>query len=61
MEAVHPPKPLKELRMKMEFLGVGGNLYLSKLVTDGQAKILFLKREFHMEILFDDIRPANIK
>lgn len=58
MEAVHPPKPLKELRMRMEFQQIEDALFLSRLVTDGLAKILLLKREFHAEIRFDDIRPG---
>jgi len=58
MEAIHPPKPLKELRMRMEFEEAGGDLYLSKLVTDGLAKILLLKRQFHMEIRFEEILQA---
>jgi len=58
MEAVHPPKPLKELRMRMEFVTVDDDLFVSHLVTDGLAKILLFKRVFHVEIRFDDIRPA---
>jgi hypothetical protein len=58
MEAVHPPKPLKELRMRMEFQQIEDALFLSRLVTDGLAKILLFKREFHMEIRFDNIRLA---
>ena len=58
MEAVHPPKPLKELRFRMEFVEIDDDLYVSQLVTDGLAKILLLKREFHVEIRFDDIHPA---
>ena len=57
--AIHPPKPLKELRLRMEFKEIGDNLFVSRLLTDGLAKILLLKREFHMEINFDDIRPAS--
>ncbi len=55
MVAIHPPKPLKELRMKMEFVEIDDDLFMSHLVTDGLAKILLLKREFHMEMRFDDI------
>jgi len=58
MEAVDPPIPLKELRMRMEFQQIGDQLFLSRMVTDGLAKILLLKREFQMEIRFDDISPA---
>jgi len=58
MESVHPPKPLKKLRLRMEFVEIDDGLFVSRLVTDGLAKILLLKREFHAEIRFDDIRPA---
>lgn len=59
MAAVHPPKPLKELRLRMEFEEIGNDLFMSRLMTDGLAKILLLKREFHVEIHFEDIRPAS--
>ena len=59
MEAIHPPKPLKALRLKMEFVEIDDDLFMSHLVTDGLAKILLLKREFHMEMRFDDISPAT--
>ena len=59
MEAIHPPKPLKELRLRMEFVEIDDELFMSHLVTDGLAKILLLKREFHMEMRFDDISRAK--
>ncbi len=58
IEAVHPPKPLRELRLRMEFDLVNDEVFVSGLETDGLAKILLLKREFHVDIRFDDIRPA---
>ena len=58
MESLHPPKPLKELRMRLEFVRIDGELFMSRLVTDGLAKILLLTREFHMDLHFNDIRPA---
>jgi len=58
MEALHPPKPLKELRMRMEFDRIDGEVFMSRLVTDGLAKILLLTREFHMDVRFNDISPA---
>jgi len=58
MESLHPPKPLKELRMRLEFDRIDGELFMSRLVTDGLAKILLLTREFHMDLQFDDIRPV---
>lgn len=57
MEAVHPPKPLKELRLRMEFNRINDDVFVSRLVTNGLAKILFLTREFHMDLRFDDIHP----
>lgn len=60
MTAVHPPKPLKDLHMRMRFEKVANELFMSRMVTDGLAKILLLKREFHVEIQFDDIRPEGI-
>jgi hypothetical protein len=59
MEALHPPRPLKELRMRLEFDRIEGEVFTSRLVTDGLAKILLLTREFHMDLRFDDIRPAS--
>ena len=59
MEAVYPPKPLKELRVRLEFDRIDGEVFMSRLVTDGLAKILLLTREFHMDLHFDDIRPAS--
>jgi hypothetical protein len=59
MEALHPPRPLKELRMRLEFDRIEGEVFTSRLVTDGLAKILLLTREFHMDLRFVDIRPAS--
>ena len=59
IEALHPPRPLKELRMRLEFDRIEGEVFTSRLVTDGLAKILLLTREFHMELRFDDIRPGS--
>ena len=59
MEALHPPKPLKELRVRLEFDRIDGEVFMSRLVTDGLAKVLLLTREFHMDLRFDDIRPAS--
>jgi hypothetical protein len=59
MEALYPPKPLKALQLRLEIDEVAGELYVSRMVTDGLAKILLLKREFHMEMRFDDIRRGK--
>jgi hypothetical protein len=45
--------------MRLEFQQIGEQLFLSRIVTDGLAKILLLKREFHMEMHFDDISWAE--
>jgi hypothetical protein len=59
MEATQPPKPLKKLYLRTEFQRIGETLYLTHMETDGLASLLLLKREFHMELTFDDIRPAT--
>ena len=33
--------------------------YRARMVTDGLARVLLMQREFHMDLRFDDIRPAN--
>jgi hypothetical protein len=59
MTAVHAPKPLKRLATRLEFRSVGDTIYVSRMVTDGLARVLLMQREFHMDLRFDDIRPAN--
>ena len=44
--------------MRMEFDRIDGEVFMSRLVTDGLAKILLLTREFHMDVRFNDISPA---
>ena len=44
--------------MRLEFDRIGGEIFMSRLVTNGLAKVLLLTREFHMDLRFDDIRPA---
>jgi hypothetical protein len=43
----------------LEFDRIDGEVFMSRLVTDGLAKVLLLTREFHMDLHFDDIRPAS--
>ncbi len=38
---------------------IEGDLFMSHLVTDGLAKILLFKREFNMEMRFDDINRGE--
>lgn len=59
MTAVHAPKPLKKLAIRLEFTLQGDDLFVSRMVTDGLAKVLMMQREFHMDLRFEDIRPAG--
>jgi hypothetical protein len=59
MAAVHPPKPLKKLGIRLEFARQGEHIYVTRMVTDGLAKVLLMQREFHMDLRFEDIRPAG--
>lgn len=58
MEAIHPPKPLKKLTMRFEFIPLGNDVFVARMVTDGLAKVLLMQREFHMDMRFDDIQPT---
>jgi len=60
MEAVRPPKPLREIRMRMEFERVGEGVYLRRLTTEGKAKVLLMKREFQMEMTVSDLVPLGM-
>jgi len=57
-ELLAPPGPLKEMRLRIELRRVGDILYTSRMVTDGLAKILLIKRRFHADVRFEDLRPA---
>lgn len=59
LTVVHPPKPLKEFRIVMEFERRGDAVYNTRMVTDGLAKVLFMKREFHVDVHWTEIRPAG--
>lgn len=59
MEAVRPPKPVREIRMRLEFERVGEGVYLRRLTTEGKAKVLLMKREFQMEMTVSDLVPAS--
>ncbi len=60
MTAVHAPKPLKRLAIRLEFTLQGDDLFVSRMVTDGLAKVLMMQREFHMDLRFEDIRPDQV-
>ena len=59
MTAVHAPKPLKKLAIRLEFNPQGDDIFVSRMVTDGLARVLMMQREFHMDLRFEDIRPAG--
>lgn len=59
MTAVRAPKPLKRLAIRVEFRPQGGEIYVSRMVTDGLARVLMMQREFHMDLRFESIRPAD--
>lgn len=59
MDALDPPKPVRELKMRLEFERVGTGVYLKRMVTDGKAKILLMKRDFHMEMTVSNLAPAG--
>ena len=59
MTALDPPKPLQELELRSQFETIQGDLYVSQFETIGLAKVLLLKREFHLTMRFEDIQPAK--
>ncbi len=61
MEILDPPKPVRELKMRLEFERVGTGVYLKRMVTDGRAKVLLMKRDFHMEMTVSNLAPAGLE
>ena len=59
MTAVHAPKPLRSLSIRLEFRPQGDDIFVSRMVTDGLARVLMMQREFHMDLRFEDIQPAG--
>ena len=59
LDVFEPPKPLRELKVRMEFERVGEGVYMSRMVTDGRVKILLMKRIFHMEMTVSDVESAG--
>jgi len=53
-----PPGPLEKMHLRIELARKGELLYTSRMVTDGLAKILLLKRRFHADVRFEDLEPA---
>jgi hypothetical protein len=58
MTAVHAPKPLKRLEIRIEFATRDKQTYVSRMVTEGLAKVLMIQREFHTDLRFEDIQPS---
>ena len=59
MTAVQPEKPLKELSIRFEFSRLGDDVFVSRVHTNGLAKVLLIKRRFDAEIVFSDVKPAR--
>ncbi len=59
IEALDPPKPVRELKMRMEFKRVGTGVFLKRMITDGKAKMLLMKRDFHMEMTVSNLTPVG--
>jgi len=59
LEVVKPPKPLKSMRVLLEFERRGGVVYVTRMVTDGLASVLLMKREFHVDVHWTDIEPRQ--
>lgn len=57
LELISPPRPLKNLALHMEFERQDDTVYATRMVTDGLAKILLMKREFHVDVRWSEIRP----
>ena len=54
-----PEKPLRELIVRMEFARAGETLYVRRLITQGRAKVLLMKRRFRMEMTMTEVHPAE--
>lgn len=59
LEVSDPPKPLKRLKIVMEFERQGDRIFAVRMVTDGFAKVLLMKREFHVDVNWTGIRPEG--
>jgi len=60
-DVIKPPKPMREFHLRMEFKRIGDLLVMHRMSTEGRVKILLMKRNFHMEMRFDDIRVARVQ
>ena len=59
MTAITPPKLMKELRMRTEFARSGDLIYINKMDTRGVVKVLFLSREFVMDMRVSDLKVTT--
>ena len=59
MTAITPPKLMKELRLRTEFARSGDLLYINQLDTRGVVKVLFLTREFVMDMRVSDLKVTT--
>lgn len=57
-EVIKPPKPMRECHLRMKFERVGDLLVMHRMSTEGRVKILLMKRKFHMEMRFEEIKVA---
>lgn len=55
LDVVRAPKPMKALKVKMEFVRLDEVIFMNRMVTDGRVKVLLMKRNFHMEMTFSDL------
>ena len=53
-----PPKPLRSFHVRVELAREGALLYTARMVTDGLAKVLLIKRRFHADMRFTNLRIA---
>ena len=59
LDVLETSKPLRELKVRMEFERIGEGVYMSRMVSDGRVKVLLMKRNFHMEMVVSDLEPAG--
>jgi hypothetical protein len=59
MTAITPPKLMKELSLRTEFARSGDLLFINQLDTRGVVKVLFLTREFVMDMRVSDLKVTT--
>jgi hypothetical protein len=58
-EALDPKGPLKEFTLRMEYTRIDGTLWITRLQTQGLAKVLLMKRRFDVDMRLSDLTPAT--